>query len=52
MAQSLENVFFPKFRRFGGKELRRGAIVNRTYGIHKNVYLVCLTIFTDNIWSC
>ena len=29
--------------------LLRGAIVNRTYGIHKNLHIE--TIFTDSIWS-
>ena len=29
----------------------RGTIVNRTYGIHKNLLGIYLAIFTDNIWS-
>ena len=29
-------------------ELIRGTIVNRTYGIHKNLYIQ--TIFTNNSW--
>ena len=31
--------------------LLRGAIVNRTYGIHKNLPGIHLPIFTNNIWS-
>ena len=31
--------------------LSRGIIVNRTYGIHKNLPGTYLTIFTNNIWS-
>ena len=34
-----------------GNTLLRGAIVNGTYGIHQNLYLVYLTIFTNNISS-
>ena len=30
--------------------LLRGAIVNRTYGIHKNLYIQPF-LLTDNIWS-
>ena len=33
-------------------DLLRGIIVNWTYGTHKNLYLVCLTILINNIWSC
>ena len=31
--------------------LLRGAIVNGTYGIHKNLPGIYLTIFTNNFWS-
>ena len=31
--------------------LLRGTTFNRTYGTHKNLYLVYLPIFTSNTWS-
>ena len=32
--------------------LLQGTLVNRTYGTHKNLPGICVTIFTNNIWSC
>ena len=31
--------------------LLRGTIVDRTYGIHKNLPGIYFTIFTNNIWA-
>ena len=41
--------FFPSDKLLGTILTGGGTIVNRTYGTHKNLYV--LPIFTSNIWS-